>query len=211
LDQVRGDRRKAADAYFESVASHWENIRSHYVAEAEVEAQIVALAGAKPRDVLVDLGTGTGRMLRLLAAKAQTLIGLDLSQPMLNVARARAFGDGLGHAEFRHGDIYDTRLPDGSTDLAIAHQVLHFLSDPARAVAEAARILRLGGHLIIVDFAPHALEEMRDLYRHRRLGISDEDMTHWAQDAGLVHDGGFALPPKTANGLTVKGWRLRKA
>jgi len=210
LDQVRQERRKTADDYFESVASQWENIRSLYVSEAEVEAQILKLAGNEVRGCLVDLGTGTGRMLRLLSNTAKALIGLDLSQPMLNVARARAFADGLNHAEFRHGDIYDTRLPNQSADMVIAHQVMHFLTDPARAMSEAARILSPGGQLLIIDFAPHRLEIMRDQYRHRRLGLSDEDMRHWARAANLMDDGGFELPPHVAEGLTVKGWRLRK-
>lgn len=101
--------------------------------------------GDEPFSDLVDLGTGSGRMLTLLAAKSRSAIGLDLSQHMLNVARAKAFDAGVEGVDFRHGDIYDTRLPGDSADLIVIHQVLHFLSDPGRAILEASRLLRSGG------------------------------------------------------------------
>ncbi|MBW8733533.1 MAG: metalloregulator ArsR/SmtB family transcription factor [Asticcacaulis sp.] len=202
LDAVRQSRRKSAEGYFEAIAPKWDEIRSHYVSERDVEVAI--------RRVFVDLGTGSGRMLELLAGQAKTAIGLDLSQHMLNIARAKVFDAGLKDADLRHGDIYDTRLPQASADLVIVHQVLHFLSDPARAVAEAGRLLMPGGRLLIVDFAHHDLEVMREQYQHRRLGMLDEDMAAWLDTAGLALSSALSLPPKIDNGLTVRIWLAAK-
>jgi ArsR family transcriptional regulator len=210
LEGVRSHRRKSAEGYFETIAPKWDEIRSHYIAEADVEAEIVSLAGRQSYDHLVDLGTGSGRMLTLLADQAQTAIGLDLSQHMLNVARARSHDAGLETIDFRHGDIYETRLPAASADLVVVHQVLHFLADPGRAIAEAARLLKPGGRLLIADFEHHNLEIMREQYQHRRLGMLDEDMRSWFKTAGLTPDVIRSLPPKMA-GLTVKIWLAVKA
>ena len=210
LEAVRQTRRKSAEGYFETIAPKWDEIRSHYVSEADVEQAIVSALGDQSFDALVDLGTGSGRMLTLLAPRARSAIGLDLSQHMLNIARSKAFDAALQGVDFRHGDIYDTRLPDASADLVIVHQVLHFLSDPARAVAEAGRLLKPGGRLLIADFAHHELEIMREQYQHRRLGILDDDMRGWLKSAGLMPLVTSDLPPKSLQGLTVKIWLAAK-
>jgi ArsR family transcriptional regulator len=137
LETVRSGRLDLAADYFAQNASRWDELRSLYVAEAEVEAAILAIAGPGPFKRLADLGSGTGRMLTLLADRAEQAVGLDLSQQMLNVARQQTREAGLAHCELRHGDIFATRLPDGFADLVVVHQVLHYLSDPAAAVAEA--------------------------------------------------------------------------
>lgn len=204
LDEVRRQRRTSAEAYFETIAPMWDEIRSHHGSEAEIEDAIVRLAGRQPYDHLVDLGTGSGRMLSLLAPQARTAIGIDLSQHMLNVARNHVHDEGLKNVEFRHGDIYDTRLPAASADLVVIHQVLHFLSDPARAILEAGRIVRGGGRVLIADFAPHSLELMREKYQHRRLGIAEADMTGWLRAAGFGADGSIMRgKPATPGGLAV--------
>ena len=211
LEAVRLTRRKSAEGYFETIAPKWDEIRSHYVSEGDVEQAILTVLGNASYDTFVDLGTGSGRILELLAGRAKTAIGLDLSQHMLNIARAKAFDAGLTRADFRHGDIYDTRLPAASADLIVVHQVLHFLSDPPRAIAEASRLLATGGRLLIADFDHHDLEIMREQYQHRRLGILDEDMQAWLSAAGLSPETSLSLPPKNANGLTVRIWLARKA
>lgn len=210
LERVRLNRRKSAEGYFETIAPKWDEIRSHYVSEADVEAAIVATLGDRSYGALVDLGTGSGRMLTLLGARSQSAVGIDLSQHMLNIARSKAFDAELNGIDFRHGDIYDTRLPAASADLVIVHQVLHFLANPGRAIAEAARLLKPGGRLLIVDFEHHELEIMREQYQHRRLGMLEEDMRNWFDTAGLTADSTKSLPPKVA-GLTVKIWLAVKA
>lgn len=203
---VQADRAAEANAYFSRNAARWDEISSLSVAEKDVEAAIKAAVGPGPFKRLIDLGAGAGRMLKLLAPEADLAIGLDLSQQMLNIARVQTAEAGLHHVELRHGDIFDTRLPDAGADLVVVHQVLHYLSDPALAVAEAARLVAPGGRLLIVDFAPHRLEFLRELHQHRRLGFSDEEMRRWLAGAGLKADPLRALPPADGEGLTVHVW-----
>ena len=206
LTAVRAERASAAEAYFARNAPRWDQFRSLYISDADVEAAVLAAAPPGPIRRLIDLGTGTGRMLTLLAPLAQSAIGLDLSQQMLNIARVRVAEAGLEHCELRHGDIFSTSLPDGSADLVVVHQVLHYLSDPATAVAEAGRLVAPAGRLLIVDFAPHGLEYLREAHQHRRLGFPDEEMSRWLTAAGLKRPKTTALPAKDAEGLTVKIW-----
>jgi ubiquinone/menaquinone biosynthesis C-methylase UbiE/DNA-binding transcriptional ArsR family regulator len=206
LQTVRTERSEAATAYFARNAARWDELRSLYVSEDAVEAAILKAAGAHPVKCLVDLGSGTGRMLTLLGAKADLAIGLDLSQQMLNIARRQTREAGLERCELRHGDIFATRLADASADLVVVHQVLHYLSDPAKAVAEAGRIVAPGGRLLIVDFAPHRLEFLREAHQHRRLGFSDAEMNRWLEVAGLEPAAPVTLAPSSADGLTVKIW-----
>ncbi len=211
LDDVQAERAAAAAAYFAENAAQWDQIRALYVGDAAVEAKILEAAGAARVRRLVDLGAGTGRMLTLLGPQADQALGLDLSQQMLNIARRNAVEAGLTNVELRHGDIFDTRLPEGAADLVVVHQVLHYLGDPAAAVREAARIVAPGGRLIIVDFAPHKLEFLREAHQHRRLGFSDEEMGRWLADAGLPSVEDQSLPPVRADGLTVKIWAAHGA
>ncbi|MDZ4370437.1 MAG: class I SAM-dependent methyltransferase, partial [Phenylobacterium sp.] len=192
-------------------ATQWDQIRALYVGDAAVEAKILEAAGADRVGRLVDLGAGTGRMLTLLGPQADQALGLDLSQQMLNIARRNTVEAGLTNVELRHGDIFDTRLPEGSADLVVVHQVLHYLGDPAAAVREAARIVAPGGRLVIVDFAPHKLEFLREDHQHRRLGFSDEEMSRWLDEADLPSVTLEDLPPIRADGLTVKIWTARRA
>lgn len=209
LEDVRRDRGAAASAYFERVAPQWDRIRSLYVSETAVEAAIKKAAGDGPFERVVDLGTGSGRMLTLLGKSAKMSVGLDLSQNMLNIARANVTKAGLDKVELRHGDIFATRLPEHSADLVLVHQVLHYLADPAAAVAEAARLVMPGGRLLIVDFAPHQLEHLREEHQHRRLGFSDQEMRRWLSGAGLKPSAPIALPPDT-DGLTVSIWTAER-
>ena len=206
LQTVRSERSDAATAYFARNAARWDELRSLYVSEDSVEAAIVEAAGPGRRKCLVDLGSGTGRMLTLLGGKADVAIGLDLSQQMLNIARRHTQEAGLERCELRHGDIFATRLADASADLVVVHQVLHYLSDPAKAVTEAGRIVAAGGRLLIIDFAPHALEFLREAHQHRRLGFSDAEMDRWLKVAGLTPAPVATLPPRGPGGLTVKIW-----
>ena len=206
FSRVRAERAAEAAEYFARNAARWDEIRSLYVDEADVERAILQAAGQGPFRRMVDLGTGAGRMLTLLAPRVEQALGLDLSQQMLNIARNQVAEAGLDRCELRHGDIFGTRLPDGSADLVVVHQVLHYLADPAAAVREAGRIVADPGKLIIVDFAPHGLEFLREQHQHRRLGFSDVEMRRWLGEAGFPRVETSALPPHHKEGLTVKIW-----
>jgi ArsR family transcriptional regulator len=206
LQRVRDERLAAAAAYFAQNAARWDELRSLYTAEADVEAAILEAAGPGPFHRLVDLGTGAGRMLQLLGPRARSTVGLDLSQQMLNIARGNVADAGLGQCELRHGDILATGLPDRCADLVVIHQVLHYLLDPAAALGEAARLVGEGGRLLIIDFAQHGLEFLRQAHQHRRLGFSDAEIVRWSEAAGLRSDAALTLPPAEPGGLTVKIW-----
>ncbi len=211
LSAVWAERANEAGDYFAQNAARWDEIRSLYVSEADVEAAILKAAGPGPFRRLVDLGSGTGRMLTLLGPKAEQAVGLDQSQQMLNIARSHVAEVGLERCELRHGDIFGTRLPSASADVVVVHQVLHYLSDPAAAVKEAARIVAPGGRLIIVDFAPHKLEFLREQHQHRRLGFAEPEMSRWLGEGGLGEVRTLALPATRSDGLTVKIWTAERA
>jgi ubiquinone/menaquinone biosynthesis C-methylase UbiE len=203
-DAVRAERSSAALRYFEGHAAEWDAIRSLHVAEAEVEAAIGRAVGKGPVGRLVDVGTGTGRMLELLGPRAETAIGIDRSPEMLRFARAKlSSAPEIARAELRQGDMYALPLADRSADLVVLHLVLHYAQQPAAAVAEAARLLGPGGRLLIADFAPHEREELRDQAAHARLGFSDQQMAEWFGAAGLVPSQIEALE---GGELTVKLW-----
>jgi ubiquinone/menaquinone biosynthesis C-methylase UbiE len=208
IEDVRRQRHELASAYFSVNAAHWQRLRALHVDEGEVETAMLNLVGAAKIDELVDLGTGTGRILELFASQAGRLTGLDLSREMLSIARSTIEQKGLKHAQIRQADIYALPLPDGFANVVTIHQVLHFLDDPHRALMEARRILRPDGRLLIVDFAPHRLEELRESHAHRRLGISTEQMASWLRNANLQCQDHKTLPPKqvASDGLSVSLW-----
>jgi DNA-binding transcriptional ArsR family regulator/precorrin-6B methylase 2 len=185
LAAVRAGRVDAAQKYFARHAIEWDRIRKLHVTDESVEQAIVAVLGDRPFRSLLDLGTGTGRMLELFGPDIERGLGLDMSLDMLSLARTRLDRAGLRHCSVRQGDIYDLALPKDSFDVVIIHQVLHFLEDGGRAIAEAARVLRPSGRLLVVDFAPHDLEFLRDEHAHRRLGFPPEAVSGWLAAAGL--------------------------
>ncbi len=209
LEEIRRQRNETAAAYFGENASQWAKLRSLHVLEADVEGAMLELLGKHKFENVVDLGTGTGRVLELLSSRASHLYGLDTSREMLAIARANLERQNLRHAQVRQADIYALPFADGFADLVTIHQVLHFLGEPLRALLEARRILSANGQLLIVDFAPHDLEELRSEHAHRRLGVSSEQMISWFARAGLElvrHE--VLAPPwlKSSKGLTVSLW-----
>jgi ubiquinone/menaquinone biosynthesis C-methylase UbiE/DNA-binding transcriptional ArsR family regulator len=208
LAAVRAARAAAAQAYFRAHAAEWDRIRKLHVADAAVEAAIVEALADHPCRALLDLGTGTGRMLELFGPKIERGLGIDLSREMLALARARIERAGLKHCSVRQGDIYDLALPANSFDTVLIHQVLHFLDDGARAIREAARVLSPAGRLLVVDFAPHDLEFLREEFAHRRLGFAPETVTQWMTAAGLelVMHRSLAPEPDSEGKIAVSLW-----
>jgi ubiquinone/menaquinone biosynthesis C-methylase UbiE/DNA-binding transcriptional ArsR family regulator len=212
LAAVREARAAEATAYFKANASEWGRIRALHAPEKDVEAAIVRHLGAAPIEHLLDAGTGTGRMLELLAPQVKRAVGVDVSAEMLAIARDRLMRSNLAHCQVRQGDTYRLPYPSGGAlagfDAVLFHQVLHYLDDPGAAVAEAARVMRAGGRLLIGDFAPHDLEFLRQDFAHRRLGFSDREVQGWFAAAGLKPLAAEAIAPHVASTekLTVKIW-----
>ncbi|MBM3569967.1 MAG: metalloregulator ArsR/SmtB family transcription factor [Alphaproteobacteria bacterium] len=206
LGQVKQVRAEAAAEYFRAIAADWHKVRALHVPEAAVERAMVELLDAKrPGGIgaLIDIGTGTGRVLEVLGPHCQRAVGIDITHDMLAIARVNLEKAGLKHCQVRHGDMYNLSLPTGGFDLAIFHQVLHYADDPRAAIAEAARVLRPTGRLLIVDFAPHALESLRTEHQHRRLGFDDTEIETWLRAAGLRPVETKRLP---GDPLTVNLW-----
>ena len=202
LAAVRADRAAAAERYFAGQAGNWDALRSLHVAESEVEAAIARALADRPIGRLVDIGTGTGRMLQLFGPGADKAMGIDRSPEMLRLARAKLAEAGLD-ADLRQGDMYALPLGAESADTVIIHQVLHYAQNPAAAIAEAARLLSLGGRLVVVDFAPHEREELRSADAHLRLGFADEAMLRHFEEAGLD---GRVVEHLEGGELTVTLW-----
>ncbi len=201
LAAVRGERAEAAAEYFESVASDWDRVRALHVADEEVERAMLAAAEDRRAKELLDIGTGTGRVLEIFADRVDRGLGVDLSREMLNVARSRLDERGVTNCAVQRGDAYDLDVENGRFDIAVLHHVLHFLDDPETAIAEAARALGPGGRLIVVDFAPHELELLRTDFSHRRLGFADAEIERWFELAGLVDFQVNHLAPETEPSL----------
>jgi ubiquinone/menaquinone biosynthesis C-methylase UbiE len=209
LAQIKRDLAETARRYFTEHAGEWDTIRALHVADDAVERAVVAAVGDRPFDSLLDLGTGTGRMLELLHPLYSKAVGIDAASSMLAVARANLDRAGITNTQVRLGDIYNLPLPRDSFDVVTVHQVLHFLDDPERALAEAARVLRPGGRLLIVDFAPHELEFLREDFAHLRLGFARDQVAQWIEAPGLVLDSATDLPARDSDRLKVTVWVAR--
>lgn len=216
LDEIRQLRQKEAGAFFERSAKEWDAIRALHYPEADIETAVLKILGKGPFERVIDMGTGTGRMLSLIAPFAKSADGIDLSHQMLTIARSNLSAEQYAHVDVRHGDAINTPFEDESADVVIIHQVLHFLDEPERAILEANRLLKAGGRLLVVDFAPHNLEHLRTDQAHRHLGFADQHFEEWCDSAGLLvgpHEK-FDAPAKTIEteqaGIAVNIWTAQK-
>lgn len=213
LDAVREERSARAEAYFAANAEEWDALRRLYLPDEAMEAAMLTMAGARGGRIrhLVDLGTGTGRMLVLFKDLYERATGYDTSSEMLGVARARLDAAGASEASLRRGDL--TSLPDGAgpADLVVLHQVLHYLPEPSHALRVARGLLSRGGRLLVADFAPHDREELRERHAHRRLGFSTADIGRHGRAAGLEITDEASFPPTAPDGLAANVWQLRHA
>lgn len=207
LAEIRKQRREEASKYFENIADKWNEIRSLYVPESDVEAAIVNHVIPMSAKNALDVGTGTGRMLELLSPIVEQATGIDLSRDMLGIARSLIADKALTNCQVRVGDMYNLSSANEAHDLVLLHQVLHYADDPDAVIREAARVLQPGGGLIIVDFGPHALEFLRDEHAHRRLGFEEKDIARWGANANLKLDNIESLE---GGDLTVVIWHLIK-
>ena len=207
LAALKRERAAAANAYFSANAARWDRMRSLYVDEQEVEAALLALLPTQGIGDFLDVGTGTGRMLELFGPRVEHAVGVDLAREMLAIARANLERAGLRNCSLRQGDMYQLPLLAESFDAAVFHQVLHYAEDPLRALREASRVLRPGGSLVIVDFAPHEVEALRAEHAHRRLGFADDELAQSCAEAGFDPGVIAHLPGQP---LTVTLWSARR-
>ncbi len=203
LERVKEARAEAANAYFRENAPRWNEIRSLHVPESEVERVLLNILSGWEIEDLLDIGTGAGRMIEVFGPHVAKATGMDRSHEMLALARMNLERSGLRHCQVRHGDMYQLPLPSESFDAVVFHQVLHFADTPSRALSEAARALRPGGVLLVADFAPHDLEDLRRHHAHRRLGFAEDEVERWFRAAGLRPEAVVHLP---GDPLTVSVW-----
>ncbi|MEL6686844.1 MAG: metalloregulator ArsR/SmtB family transcription factor [Pseudomonadota bacterium] len=176
LQQVRRERSIRAEQFFADVANNRGRLSHEFLPQSQVEAAILAQLAGRSFEFMVDLGTGSGRMLALLADRVKRGIGVDLSSDMLKVARYTLSDERFGHLSVQQSDLKQTPLADNVADLVTLHQVLHHMDRPSAALKEASRLLKPGGVLLIVDFAEHEREEFRSEFAHRRLGFAEQEV-----------------------------------
>jgi ubiquinone/menaquinone biosynthesis C-methylase UbiE len=207
LSLVKRERDRVAADYFRRNADSWDKLRSLHVDDSIVEQVLLDMFVNLQVEDLLDVGTGTGRMLELFGPRIKHGEGVDMSREMLSVARTNLQRAGLNNCSVRQADMYQIPYPASSYDAVTIHQVLHFLDRPGLAVGEAARLLRPGGAFLLVDFAPHMLESLRSEHAHRRLGFEDAEVASWlhANDMTLINS--KHLP---GDALTVAIWLGKK-
>jgi ArsR family transcriptional regulator len=207
LHAIQQERHAWAADYFAANAPHWDQLRSLYVNEEKVEAALVKLLPQKINRLL-DIGTGTGRMLELFANRATQLIGVDNSPSMLDIARLNLSKVGITNTTLHRADMYHLPWHGPIFDVVTLHRVLHFAHEPQHVITEISKVLATDGRLVIVDFAPHTLEELRTEHGHRRLGFSDKEITHWCKQANLTLE---KVDTLTGKQLNVCLWLIRPA
>lgn len=206
LEELMSERARRAEDYFRKVAEQWDELRALYVQDDEVEQQLSELIAAEPVGDLLDIGTGTGRVLEILAEKVAHAVGVDLSSDMLLLARSKLERARRRNCALRKGDMHNLPMGEASFDAVTIHQVLHYAERPGKAIAEAARVLRPGGRLFIVDFLAHGLDFLRSEHEHRWLGFEEQEMKDWLTAAGLKPEGCRQLKGKP---LTICIWTAR--
>lgn len=210
LDEVRNARTDMAAQYFAAHADEWDSLRSLHIADSEVEARLAQILHSAPLGRVLDVGTGTGRIVELFAADASRLVAIDSSPEMLRLARAKIANlspEIASKVDIKLGDFNMLPVGNGEFDTVIFHQVLHYAQHPEAVIAEAIRTLAPGGRLVIVDFAAHDLEELRTVHAHARLGFSDEFMKKAFTNHSLQMVHQTALE---AGALVVKVWMGEK-
>lgn len=206
LRAILDSRAAEADAYFAENAEDWGRLRALNLPDVDVEAAVLQAAGPGPFELMIDVGVGQGRIIEIFLDRVRRAEGIDTSRQMLKVARAQLSRQQAGNAGVRWGDIYEPPFSPACADLVTIHQVLHYLTDPGRAIFEAARLLKPGGRLVIADFAPHGFEFLRESHAHRRLGFSDAEITSWCAAAGVPQLTTRTLDGREGETLTVKVW-----
>ena len=214
LREIRKEKTRLAEAYFSQHAAEWDSIRERMVSDADIERRLIEKVCNRDIDLFLDLGTGTGRILEILAPCVRKGIGFDLSREMLNVARSNLENAGVSNCTVRRSDIHSIGLNDACADVITIHQVLHYCDNPEQVVKESARLLKPGGQLLIVDFLPHDLEFLREKHAHQRLGFAKATIKQWCTQHGFAHIKHEALEARQSDNreqtLTVGLWSAER-
>ena len=170
--RVMAERARQATELFRMQGANWDEMGALGLPHGEIERAVLERLPEQVQHLL-DIGTGTGRMLQVIAPRAGSMLGIDASRAMLALARTRlAEQPGLRHAAVRLGDMYRLELPDGYFDAVLVQMVLHYATEPAKVLAEAVRVLSPGGTLIVVDLARHERNLLAS-QGHHWLGFDD--------------------------------------
>jgi ArsR family transcriptional regulator len=192
--RVLAERARIASESFHRQGADWDEMRALDLPAPAVEASLLALVPAQGVDRALDIGTGTGRVLELLAPRIRQGIGIDASKAMLALARARLARSGLSHCSVRLADMYRLPLADAAIDLVVLQMVLHYAEQPEAAIAEAARVLSPGGTLLVVDLLAHHRTDLTARLAHRWPGFSNDTLHRLMTGAGLAPGQAVAVP-----------------
>ncbi|MDW8444959.1 MAG: metalloregulator ArsR/SmtB family transcription factor [Acetobacteraceae bacterium] len=203
LPASRAARARAASEAFRANPAAWDELRALGLPAESIEARLLAALPTGPLGRLLDLGTGSGRLLELLAPRAESATGVDLSRDMLAAARARLGAAGLGHVALRRADAARLPFPDRSFDLVTACMLLHHVDDPAAVIGEAGRVLAPGGLFALLDLAPHEDDALLRTLGHCWPGFAAPRLRGWLADAGLEADEPITVPGPLAVLLLV--------
>ncbi len=211
LEAIKQLNAQSAADYFKEQAGDWDQIRQLVGSDEAIEQAMLSAANSTSISSMVDLGTGTGRILEIFAPRVDKGIGYDTSPAMLKVARAKLEQSNISHCQVRQSDIRDLPTDSASVDLVTVHQVLHYLDNPIAVIQESQRILKPGGQLLIVDFAKHQHEFLRTEHAHRRLGFSQSEVQFWCDSSTFELSKQQTLTQNSKRqGLDVMMWALRK-
>ena len=203
--RVLAERAREASEKFRRAGADWDEMRALDLPAADVEAALGHLLGNGDLGRVLDVGTGTGRLLELLAPRVVCGLGIDASRTMLALARVRLAKPEFAHLSVRLADMYALPLRDAAYDLVLLQMVLHYADEPAQVIAEASRVLAPGGRLAVVDLAAHDRADLRDRLAHRALGFSDTDMEALLAGTGLQSEKSTSV----AGPLAVRIWCCR--
>jgi len=206
--RVLAERARVASESFRRQGADWDEMRALDLPAPAVEAALLSLVPEADAGRLIDIGTGTGRVMELLGPRISQGVGIDASKAMLALARSRLARAGLTHCSVRLADMYRLPLAAASFDVAVLQMVLHYAEDPPGVLAEAARVLRPGGRLIVIDLAHHARDDLVTRLAHRWPGFTDDAMRGLLAEAGLLHRAPTAI---AGTALTVQLWPATRA